>query len=184
MTDQEKSKREWELKREVESWVDRTFNYIELEVYDKMADNMLFEYIRPEPIDDYFDEFLHHNFDEDEIKELRIESKDAGYYDLLSFFKAEREDEVMEWRQESSPDANYPMWSTLFEFRDRTIPENWYEAIEKAGFGIIEGLEPFNTTLFVAGAGYSFYASHWIPLYLNIFEDKAIKYVGVNYNHL
>lgn len=45
-----------ELKREVELWVDRTFNFIQVEVYERMAGDCLFEYIEQPELD--YEEFL------------------------------------------------------------------------------------------------------------------------------
>ena len=73
------------------------------------------------------------------------------------------------------------MWNTLFEFR-ATVYEELLEKCQDAGFGIIEGLEPFKDTLFVTGCGYSFYGAHWIPLYLSLFPKEAKKYKDVNYS--
>lgn len=158
-----------DLQNEVSKWVE-TFNYLQLEVVEKMADGNLFEYIRrPEP--DY-NEFLNNYQLHDEYKEYLSdndeeeseESKKAFCEDHTSFerFCDDRENE------------NYPMWNTLFEFKSEES-EEVIQAAVKAGFGIIEGLDPFNTMLFVSGAGYSFYSAHWIPMFLELPWNTDIK---------
>lgn len=120
-----------ELKRRVEEWVDRRFNFIQLSVYEELTDNCLWDYIR------------------------------------------ETEDEGCE---------NYPMWGTVFEWRSQSDASYFADKAVEVGFGIIEGLESFNTTLFIEGAGYSFFGAHWIPLYLSCYKHEAEKYEGVDYS--
>jgi hypothetical protein len=57
MTDQEKANydKARDLRNEVDEWVDRAFNFQQLEVYEKMADSCLFEHIQPD-LDDPEDE--------------------------------------------------------------------------------------------------------------------------------
>lgn len=156
-----------ELKNEVSKWVN-TLNFINLEVLEKIADNCLHEYIRiPEPdcnefinsysLNEEYEEFLRDNEEED-----NEENKIRFCEDHISFERFRDEQE------------NYPMWGTCFEFKE-SVSEDIIQAAINAGFGIIEGLEPFNTILFVSGAGYSFYSAHWIPLYLNLPWNEDIK---------
>jgi len=166
-----------ELKRKAESWVDRSFNFIHLDVYEKMADGMLFEYIRnPDPT---ADEAIEWYDDRDDDEKAEIEEERDGE-DLDEFLLENYRDEIVSYRDEQGRE-NYPMWNTLFEFR-WDASEEWLVKAEKAGFGVIERLEDFNPTLFVAGCGYSFYGTHWIPLYLSIFEAEAEYYKNVKYD--
>jgi len=68
----------------------------------------------------------------------------------------------------------FPIWNTCFEFKEEPSEEIRQAAID-AGFGIIEGMEDFNTLLFVAGCGYSFYGERWMPLFLNLPWNKDLK---------
>jgi hypothetical protein len=158
-----------DLKAEVSAWVD-TFNYVQLEVLEKMADNMLFEYIRmPEP--DY-EEFLNNYNLWDEYKEWL---EDNEYEDFDENRKEFCEDHSSFDRfLDEQNDRNYPMWNTCFEFKQQEY-EDVISAAIACGFGVIEGLDPFNTMLFVSGCGYSFYGAHWIPLFLELPWNSNIK---------
>ena len=160
----------YELQRMVSQWVD-TFNFIQLEVLEKMANECLYEYIR-QPKPDY-DEFLNNYgnmWDEYEewLKDNETEDNEEN--------KAEFCESRSEWDDYYSDcqSENYPMWNTCFEFKNDEREDVIQAAID-AGFGVIEGLEPFNQILFVAGCGYSFYGAHWIPLFLNLPWNEDIK---------
>ena len=170
-----------ELQREAEEWVNKTFNFIQVNVLEKMCDNMLFEYIRQTEPD--YEEFINNYNLHSELLEHIQENFDDVSEDINLFAEETFEDEIKffceeleqnsfdDWRSEREGE-NYPMWNTCFEFRyDPT--EEIIQACVDAGFGIIEGMDDFNTLLFVAGAGYSFYGQHWIPAYLNMpWNDK------------
>ena len=212
-------------------WVDTSFNYIDVSVYEKMSNDCLYEHIVQSDLSDYANNFSDY-ITEDECKDwitdflgnwdsdnssvfhdvgidenklyLDFYKKVDGQYsldvmkevygdailiDLKSWLLENKEDEIREFAQD---DENYPMWSTLFEFKSSF--DNTQSNIEKAqevGLGVIEGLEPFNTTLFAMSCGHSFYASYWIPLYLSIFhpEDNGADKYGYSfeskdYDHL
>lgn len=158
-----------ELKRLASDWV-QTFNFIQVDVLKLVAEHeehaSLIEFIRQ--------------------KEITFE--DVAQYSKETAAELKRKYETVENCPEyetchdEKQDNNYPMWNTCFEFK-----ENVYEDILKtamdAGFGIIENLGEFNQILFVAGAGYSFYGAHWIPLFLNLpwNADLKKKYKGVDY---
>ena len=103
---------------------------------------------------------------------------------FIDFMKEKYKDEIQEKVYDSAQE-NYPMWSTCFEFRHEPSEETIKAAID-AGFGIIEGLEDFNTLLFVSGCGYSFYGAHWIPMYLDLPFNSDIKnlFDRKDYNYL
>ena len=84
---------------------------------------------------------------------------------------------------DSKQGENYPMWNTCFEFRYEPS-EELIQCALKAGFGIIEGMDDFNTLLFVSGCGYSFYGAHWIPMYLAYYEEEAKEYKGLSFKHV
>lgn len=201
-----------ELEEKVQSWVDRSFNFIQLSVFDKCTYGNLHEKIRPlDSADCFLDWLLEYDLfsklseykASDSDLDFDLENLDVDYQKThlsLDLFLIEKigednYDGFKDWCfQEYDDDIydyvnakeNYPCWNTLFEFRDSYFNEN-EEKIQKcieAGFGIIEDCEDFNTTLFVGGAGYSFYAQHWIPLYLSLYPMEAEKYKGINYSDL
>ena len=145
-----------DLKQLVSTWVDRTFNYISLENAEKAFDNMLFESIRSNCNNKTAQDFLNDYSYQKEYGE-------SDYEDALSFVNDTYEDDFRDYAETDY----YPMWSTLFEFRDKPS-EEIISAAEEAGFGIIESSDFYNTMLFVKGAGYSFYSAHWIPMYLGL----------------
>ncbi len=170
-----------ELKNKATDFVAKEFNQIQLNVFEVMAgnyDSHLIEHIRtPEPdhmefIDNYGlnDEF------EEYCKDNDLNKGDES--SLISF--CEEEDSFQSFIDEQE---NYPMWNTLFEFKEEPSEEVIQAAID-AGFGVIEGMEDFKTTLFVSGCGYSFYGAHWIPLYLALpwNTDEAKTFEGVKFD--
>jgi hypothetical protein len=187
----------YELKRKVENWFDRTFNMIKLEVYEKMADNYLFEHIRQEPISNFiYDWWSYLDLDEDmreklveicctdtfDLSELKETIKGTLPGDLLDSLVASFEDELREYEQNRG-DENYPVWNTLFEFKKRPY-EDWIEKAQAVGLGVIDAFNGFETTLFATSAGESFYSAYWIPLYLSLFDHEAAKWEGVSYQHM
>ena len=66
----------------------------------------------------------------------------------------------------------YPMWSTLFEAKDQMLSDMLYEKVnELADIGIyLMQVDETNVMLFINGAGYNFYDSHWIPLYRDVLQ--------------
>ena len=160
-----------ELKDKVNAWFDREFNFIQLDVLNKCCENNLFEYIRQPEITI---EDLAEYEGETENKEW-MEAQMAEYPEI-------EENPLYDKVRDSKQDENYPMWNTCFEFRYEP-GEEMIQAAIKAGLGVIEGMEDFNTLLFASGCGYSFYGAHWIPMYLNFYENEAKKYKGVKYNH-
>lgn len=172
-----------ELKDNVENWVDRNFNFISLNVYETMAENMLFEYIQQQDITvDMLEDWLYSQDIEELAEEFGQDWQDvddigASEYtqDIIDRYR----DEILE----GSSDENYPLWNTLFEWRSEP-PQEFIENGIDSGFGVIEGMDDFNTTFFVSGAGYSFYTQHWIPLYLKCIHGAAEKYAGINFSDL
>ncbi len=159
-------------------YVERNFNYIQVDVLKAVAGGEIFEYIRqnePPYLELMNDYDLHAEFKKVYNKDVEKASQE----DLIKF--CEEQPAFDDWVNDQQ-DANYPMWNTCFEFRYEPSEEEIDLAID-AGFGVIEGLGEFNTLLFVAGCGYSFYADHWIPLYLSLpyNEDKREEFKNVNY---
>lgn len=87
MTEQENFKKADRLKSIVNNWIERTFNYIQLEIYEKILGENFIEYIR--------------SIDEPEREDYENEE---DYNKAFS-----------EWEDQTG--ENYPMWNTLFEFR-------------------------------------------------------------------
>jgi len=202
-----------ELKRELEKtinvWVERSFNYIQVGVLEKICDNNLYEYIRNKTPQEVFDDWLNDCKEMDKVAEFYSENKMDGFDEfqkkyesikdtminsLIECFGIETFEKFKEWCLETYENdvyeyiyeqENYPMWNTCFEFRDAFY--NSEEHIEKCflvGLGVIEGLDDFNNILFMTSAGHSFYSAYWIPLYLKLFPTEAEKYAGINYQDL
>ena len=63
-----------------------------------------------------------------------------------------------------------PIWGTMWNFGD-SLDENWLEngegltALSECGFRVFYH-EDFGYYFGIDGAGYDFYAEHWIPLYI------------------
>ena len=197
-----------ELEREVKTWVDRNFNFIQVSVLEKVSDNNLFEFIVYPSAEDIFEDWLndcligekildylsHNELDEEdklakfnEYPRPSIQTiKDVFGDDFYDYFKDwcldVQQDDIDEFIYSNE---NYPMWNTCFEFRDsfRNTDED-VQTILSVGLGVISGLEDFNTILFMKSAGHSFYSAYWIPLYLEFYPDEKIKYSGINYQDL
>lgn len=197
-----------ELEREVKTWVDRNFNFIQVSVLEKVSDNNLFEFIIYPSAEDIFEDWLndcligekildylsHHELDEEdklakfnEYPRPSIQTvKDIFGEDFYEYFKEwcleVQQDDIDEYIYEQE---NYPMWNTCFEFRDsfRNTDED-VQTILSVGLGVISGLDDFNNILFMKSAGHSFYSAYWIPLYLEFYPDEKIKYSGINYQDL
>lgn len=197
-----------ELEREVKTWVDRNFNFIQVSVLEKVSDNNLFEFIIYPSAEDIFEDWLndcligekildylsHHELDEEdklakfnEYPRPSIQTvKDIFGEDFYEYFKEwcleVQQDDIDEYIYEQE---NYPMWNTCFEFRDsfRNTDED-VQTILRVGLGVISGLDDFNNILFMKSAGHSFYSAYWIPLYLEFYPDEKIKYSGINYQDL
>ena len=175
-----------ELYNKASDFVKREFNYIQLDVVNKVCDDTLYEYIQFDE-DECFETWC--KYDGSTEVEETIQAYNTENETTYTVTDIEENDDLIEyikqncegWEdyRESQSNENYPMWNTLFELR-----ENWSavtENAEKCGIGVISGCEDFNDMLFFRGCGYSFYGAHWIPLYLAIFEDEAKKYEGVKY---
>jgi hypothetical protein len=174
-----------ELQANVESWVSNNFNYQRLEVFSKMADESLFEYIRQLEyhLMDFIEDYGYVQELENWLAENDHNKDDRDSYLVLSFIEdTDYQRELEDWKDHTS-NENYPMWNTLFEFRNEHGEEVTEKCVE-AGFGVIEGMEDFNTTLFVSGAGYSFYAQHWIPLWLSLPYTDNEKYKNIDFSDL
>lgn len=202
---------EFELEQTVQSWVNRTFNFIQLEVVEVWAQSQQTDlsecilHLSPsESFIDWFDEVDDRDMIEEFINTHDGIENSYDDYDLtvgmtkksafIDVFGEAAWDNFYAWALETysmeiddyiSEQENYPMWNTLFEFRSE-----WFNAPEaiahcqSIGLGVIHGLEPFNTTLFMTSGGHSYFGSYWIPLYLELHPEEAVKYKGVKFNHL
>jgi hypothetical protein len=205
-----------ELKRELEKtinvWIERSFNYIQVQVLNKYLDydsQSLAEFIRYPSTKDVFDDWLNDCNEMVKVAEFYSANEMVGFEEFQSKYESVEdtminsliecfgmetfekfkkwclityEDDILEF---INFDEYYPMWNTCFEFRDSFY--NNEESIQKCmsvGLGVIEGLEDFNNILFFTSAGHSFYSAYWIPLYLNLFPSEAEKYAGINYQDL
>ena len=170
MTKENNIKLAYELRELVSPWV-QTFNYIQIDVLKLVA-----EHVEGSDISEY-------------IRQPEYTFDDVAEYSKLTAAQLKRKYKIVdhcpeyEQMREEKEQNNYPMWNTCFEFKEHENV-NTLKLAEAAGFGVIEGLGDFNPILFVAGAGYSFMASHWIPFYLSLPWNKetAKKYAGVDYS--
>lgn len=192
------------LENKVNDWVNKSFNFIQLDVVEKYCDNKLMEYIRNYSIEEMFEDWLSQMDSLGIIQRWADENdkqpfnEDVVNYELknhfLEFYTESEWDEFKDWAiEEYGSDIqdyifeqeHYPMWNTLFEFRDSYF--NSEENIEKCmsvGLGVIEGLDSFNNILFMTSAGHSFYSAYWIPLYLKIYESDSEKFKDLDYSSL
>jgi hypothetical protein len=200
---------ELELDKTVKDWVSKTFNFIPLEVvetYCRGLDDDLLNYIvypsvKQKAYDWLIDSDYYSIMDslKDDFKEeldpeyfLSVESFSfqkaftdkygaVTFIDFMDCIAENYEDEIQEMIDE---EENYPLWGTIFEFRD----DYWQNEIERLishhNLGVIDGLEPFNTMVFMTSGGHSFYSAYWIPLYLNTYPAEMEKYKDVDYSHL
>jgi len=182
-----------ELKDAASNWVDREFNQIQLEVYEKVNE-YLFEIIRQEPpeslVYDYF-----HSLTAEQVRDLKKEIADVNTdiesegltpfevteEEIQEYLVEHREDDIREYHLESGADQNYPMWNTLFEFKSEP-PAEWLTKAQSIGLGVIEEQDVFNSTLFASSCGHSFYSAYWIPLYLSIFRSEQDKYANIDFS--
>jgi hypothetical protein len=198
-----------ELYNKVNLWVDRSFNFIQVEVLEKMSENGLHEYIDRKSVEDSVENWLDdytnsHNEVVEFFQDNAIEVTDTQLEEFsnnpantkqsfISVWGEDLWDEFHEWCVENrdSPiedmiceNEDYPMWNTCFEFRDSYINDEQTDAIRSVGLGIIDGLEPFNRIVFMTSAGHSFFSAYWIPLYFKFRPTEAEKYAGINYSDL
>lgn len=207
METKEVSKKELlvELEQTVHKWVQTRFNFIDISVVEKMADGNLYDYIvQPdfsEMLIDYLDDADEIIIIEDYCKSIEINDYqkkienyisykgnieesfvaciDDDWDGFLLFTENEYYDDIQEFIDEQE---NYPMWNTLFEWRDDY--HNAYDTTEiviSKGCGVVEELDGFNNLIFMKSAGHSFYSAYWIPIYLELYPDEAEKYKDLNY---
>lgn len=197
-----------ELEQKVHEWVNSRFNFIQLEVVEKMADDMLMDYIvQPDfqdsiidyledcdeitIIEDYckstgienakerIDKYVAHKGN---IQDSFIECVDDDWDGFLLFTENEYQDDINEFIEEQE---NYPMWNTLFEWRDSYYNgSDTTDVILANGCGVIEDLDGFNNIIFMKSAGHSFYSAYWIPIYLELYPDEQEKYIDINFKGL
>jgi hypothetical protein len=197
-----------ELEQKVKDWVNTRFNYIQLDVVEKVADNMLVDYIVNPEVEDSVIEYLDDSDEiviiEDYCKSLNIEKVkekidkyvtyngnikdsfvaciDEDWDGFLLFTENEYADDIQEYIDEKE---NYPMWNTLFEWRDSYYNNSDVtDIVLSKGCGVVEELDGFNNLIFMKSAGHSFYSSYWIPIYLELYPDEEEKYSDINYKGL
>lgn len=158
-----------ELRNMASKWV-QEFNFIRKDILDMVAEregSYLGEFIRQ-------DELTWNDLAEYTGQDVKTLKKSSKILEQHAEYEHMREDKEQN---------NYPMWNTCFEFKSNES-EDIIQAAINAGCGVIEGLGDFNTILFFKGCGYSFYGAHWIPLFLELPWNKAIKeqYKGVKFD--
>jgi hypothetical protein len=186
--------RKIDLERSVQNWFNANFNCINLSLLENALENnnsYLFEYIDPPQITktDILEWFYNVSEQENIVEDYNEECgtsltiDDFGNNgDFLIYLQDTYEDTIIDFIRDNT--ANYPVWGTLFEFKSQSYAEYCMSYIADCGLGIINPTDFTNTCLFSTGCGYSFYASHWIPLYLSVNEFVREKYKGVDYSDL
>jgi hypothetical protein len=202
-----------ELKRELENkiniWVERSFNYIQVNALEKYCDNQLIDYIRLLSPTEVFEDWLNDCNEMEKVAEFYSANEMDGFEEfqskyesiedtminsLIECFGIEKFEEFKDWCiDQYANDLSdyiyeqdyYPMWNTCFEFRDSFYnQEESIEICKSVGLGVIQGLDDFNNIVFMTSAGHSFFSAYWIPLYLKLFPSEAEKYAGINYQDL
>lgn len=177
-----------QLQNEVEQWVNRTFNFINLNVVEKMArvDNTELAELIEENYRDT-DQNAIDFIDNEGLKSkyktwTSLAEAEGNESNPLAFVNELHDSDFDDW-QDKQQDDNYPMWSTLFEFR--TSNNDYYlPAAKKAGLGIINAFGDFNELLFMKSCGHSFYSAYWIPMYLYWNERAKEEYKDIDYSDL
>lgn len=95
------------LKQLVSTWVDASFNFINLQNAEKVFDNILFEHIETNQNErTAMDYLLNYNY-------TKHFMEDSNYDCPLKYVRDNHEDEYIEYVEND----NYPLWDTLFEFK-------------------------------------------------------------------
>lgn len=119
-------------------------------------------------------------------------AEQEGYYNLRNLSEDEQVKIFLKYREyveyfeqpcleELYPDSWLPMWGWVWTF-DNSLDEEWarehINEMAKCGFRIYESDE-LGIFFGIDGAGYDFYANHWIPLYkargLKWHDEKSDK---------
>lgn len=197
-----------ELKNKVNLWVDRSFNFIKLEVLEKVSENGLWEHIERKSVEDSVEEWLDdytnaYNQVVDFFENKNLQITDTQLEDFSNNSENTKKSFISVWGEDVWEDFNkwcinnkdcsiedmlyenedYPMWNTCFEFRDSYTSDEQTDAIRSVGLGIIDGLEPFNRIIFFTSAGHSIFSAYWIPLYIKLYNlEEETK--DIDYKHL
>lgn len=159
-----------DLRKLVSTWVDRSFNFIDLQNAEMVFNNLLYDYIESNQTNKTANCFLlEYNY--------ILEYMESDYDNPLDFAKDHYEDEYTEYTDSD----NYPIWGTLFEFRHEPSHDT-IEAAREAGIIVISKSDNYNTMLFFTGCGYSFYGAHWIPMYLGLSWVDRTLYDDIDYS--
>ena len=162
-----------ELEQKVHDWVNTQFNFIQLEVLEKVSDDMLIDNIVTPDFQDSIIEYLD---DCDEITIIEdycnstgidnakervdkyvafkgniedsfISCIDEDWDGFLVFTENEYAEDIQEYIDEQE---NYPMWNTLFEWRDSYYNStDTTDIVLSKGCGVIEELDGFNNLIFM-----------------------------------
>ena len=176
----------FELKQSVENWVDRTFNFINIDVIKHSLtaeEEYLEDLIEPLNVDydDFFSDFAKYDTYKEWCKENEFKGSDSEADEVKEEFS--NQDEDFEIYKEQREQSNFPMWNTCFEIKNSSWT-SLTEAAKKVGCGVINESSLFNDIIFMSSCGHSFYSSYWIPMYLELFKDEAKKYKGIDYQDL
>ena len=131
---------------------DRNFNNLSFELFKKaVGEGALIDLIQNPSNEKILEEY------KEDVKDDRDEKEKISDEELLNA--------CFERYQESE---HYPMWNTIFEAKDNFLNEkimNDIDGLYDLGIGVIGPTDDTLACLFIAGAGYDFYNTHWIPLF-------------------
>lgn len=156
------------LKEAVELWVNRDMIAIPMTVVEKLQQFSDYADIEEvTPITKYSKVWSSEYQELGEVSEV-ILNDDKELIATVDFENGETHDVPIE---DLSPeeDSSLPMWSTMWAFSD-PCNSNWIDdednqrKMAECGFRIYES-EDYGYIFGIDGAGYSFYDSHWLPLY-------------------
>lgn len=158
-------------REQAEYFFNREFSQIEYSKLEKLNPDNPPEVKEPS-IHIIVKEWLNNGYaDRDELlKEYRAEGglKKSSKIDEKHFFEwiGENNREFDNYRYGDFQQNHYPMWGYVWQCPDFYINSDYMDIdkLYEIGIGVIED-DDSDTYLFIAGAGYDFYTSHWIPLF-------------------
>lgn len=207
--DNDKSTLVDELNIKVTSWLHSSFNFISINILNKLTDNNLIEYMYFGETSDYLLKYLddcdevilildylqNNSFDNEDdiissyqsfngtIKESFIACVSDDWDDFCSFVLDEYDNDIKEFIFEQNEDE-FPAHYTCFEFRDAYFNEQeeiLYKAVN-LGMFVIEGVEDLNRLLFIPHSDSNFICKHLTPFYLELFPSEKEKYGHLDLN--
>lgn len=166
-----------EVRAEAHKLFDRSFNCLSFELLKKaIGEEAIFNYIQKPSEDKIFEEYVESQGEDclrDDFSQARKDDKDVaeqfpiyGKDDFWEWLKDNFEDVINEWWLQQE---HYPMWGTIFEAKGGFLSDKIIKDVDilyDLGIGVISPTDHTSSCLFIAGAGYSFFSTHWIPMFV------------------